>query len=84
MLREGFEEDPPEGTPDELDNPGSDADTTAASGRLEEAYDVSRKLRDMSDHKRECLEHLEKVNLPWRAPNDPDDPHDGMAAPDSV
>ena len=33
----GYEEDLPEGTPDELDDAGSDAGMTEASGCLEEA-----------------------------------------------
>ena len=67
-----------------VDDPGSDVDMAAASRRLEEAQDVSRKLRDASEHMREHLEHLEGVNLPWRAPNDPDKPHNKTVAPDGV
>ena len=68
------EEGLPERAPDQLGTPGDKADTPAPFGRVEDASNMPRKLRKMSEREQGRSKPKDEANSPGRSGEEPGEP----------
>jgi hypothetical protein len=66
----------------EPDDPGDDADVSAASGRVEDDWRQPKNLRNASEHERKRSKRRSREDSPDKARGDPDRPDGETAVPD--